>query len=161
SVAALLGAHLSRLAEDVILWARAEFNFTRIADASTTGSSMIPQKKNPDTAELAPTKSGRTIGKLDPLLTLLKAMPLTYNRDLPEDKQRLFDSAATARTTVRLLTAMIKNTSVNAAVCAEAANDPAMLATDLADHLVRKGVPFRQAHHIVGAVVAVAVKTGK
>jgi len=161
SVAALLGVHLSRLAEDVILWASAEFNFIRIADAYTTGSSLMPQKKNPDIAELARGKSGRMIGNLVSLLTLLKGLPMTYNRDLQEDKQRLFDSADTARTTVRLLTAMIKNTSVNAAVCAEAANDPALLATDLADHLVRKGLPFRQAHHIVGAVVAMAEKTGK
>ena len=161
SVAALLGVHLSRLAEDVILWASAEFNFIRIADAYTTGSSLMPQKKNPDIAELARGKSGRMIGNLVSLLTLLKGLPMTYNRDLQEDKQRLVDSADTARTTVRLLTAMIKNTSVNAAVCAEAANDPALLATDLADHLVRKGLPFRQAHHIVGAVVAMAEKTGK
>ena len=161
SVAALLGVHLSRLAEDVILWASAEFNFIRIADAYTTGSSLMPQKKNPDIAELARGKSGRMIGNLVSLLTLLKGLPMTYNRDLQEDKQRLVDSADTARTTVRLLTAMIKHTSVNAAVCAEAANDPALLATDLADHLVRKGLPFRQAHHIVGAVVAMAEKTGK
>jgi len=161
SVAALLGVHLSRLAEDVILWASAEFNFIRIADAYTTGSSLMPQKKNPDIAELARGKSGRVIGNLVSLLTLLKGLPMTYNRDLQEDKQRLFDSADTARTTVRLLTALMKNTSVNAAVCADAASDPALLATDLADYLVRKGLPFRQAHHIAGAVVALAEETGK
>src|SRR5436190_6609179 len=160
-IAALLGVHLSRLAEDVILWASAEFNFIRIADAYTTGSSLMPQKKNPDIAELARGKSGRVIGNLVSLLTLLKGLPMTYNRDLQEDKQRLFDSADTARTTVRLLTAMMKHTSVNAAVCASAASDPALLATDLADCLVRKGLPFRQAHHIVGAVVALAESHGK
>jgi argininosuccinate lyase len=161
SVAALLGVHLSRLAEDVILWASAEFNFIRIADAYTTGSSLMPQKRNPDIAELARGKAGRAIGNLVSLLTLLKGLPMTYNRDLQEDKQRLFDSADTARTTVRLLTAMMKNTSVNAAVCADAASDPALLATDLADYLVLKGLPFRQAHRIVGAVVALAEETGK
>ena len=161
SIAALLGVHLSRLAEDVILWASAEFNFIRIADAYTTGSSLMPQKKNPDIAELARGKSGRVIGNLVSLLTLLKGLPMTYNRDLQEDKQRLFDSADTARTTVRLMTAMLKNTSVNAAACADAASDPALLATDLADYLVRQGLPFRQAHHIVGTVVGLAEETGK
>src|SRR6266516_860475 len=161
STAALLGVHLSRLAEDVILWASVEFNFIRLADAYTTGSSLMPQKKNPDIAELVRGKSGRVIGNLVSLLTLLKGLPMTYNRDLQEDKQRLFDSADTARTTVRLMTAMMKNTSVNAAVCAAAASDPALLATDLADYLVRKGLPFRQAHHVVGAVVALAEQRGK
>src|SRR6059036_7496 len=160
-IAALLGVHLSRLAEDVILWASAEFNFIKIADAYTTGSSLMPQKRNPDIAELARGKSGRMIGNLVSLLTLLKGLPMSYNRDLQEDKQRLFDSADTARTTVRVMTAMLKNTSVNAAVCASAASYPALLATDLADYLVRKGLPFRQAHHIVGAVVALAEETGK
>jgi len=161
SVAALLGVHLSRLAEDLILWASVEFNFIRIADAYTTGSSLMPQKKNPDIAELARGKSGRLIGNLVSLLTLMKGLPMTYNRDLQEDKQRLFDSADTARTTVRLMTAMLKNTSVNAAVGAEAASDPALLATDLADYLVRKGLPFRRAHHIVGSVVGLAEEAGK
>src|SRR3989442_3993134 len=160
-VAALLGVHLSRLAEDVILWASAEFNFIKISDAYTTGSSFMPQKKNPDIAELTRGKTGRGIGNLVSLFTLLKGLPMTYNRDLQEDKQRLFDSADTARTPVGLMTAMMKDTSLNAAVCAEAASDPALLATDLADYLVRKGLPFRQAHHIVGAVVALAGETGK
>jgi len=160
-IAALLAVHLSRLAEDVILWASAEFNFIRIADAYTTGSSLMPQKKNPDIAELVRGKSGRVIGNLVSLLTLLKGLPMTYNRDLQEDKQRLFDSADTTRTTVRLMTAMMKNMSVNAAVCTHAASDPTLLATDLADYLVRKGLPFRRAHHIVGAVVALAEQAGK
>jgi len=160
-IAALLGVHLSRLAEDVMLWASAEFNFIKIADAYTTGSSLMPQKKNPDIAELVRGKSGRVIGNLVSLLTLLKGLPMTYNRDLQEDKQRLFDSADTTRTTVRLMTAMMKNMSVNAAVCTHAASDPTLLATDLADYLVRKGLPFRRAHHIVGAVVALAEQAGK
>lgn len=161
SSAALLAVHLSRLAEDLILWASSEFNFIKIADAYTTGSSLMPQKRNPDIAELARGKSGRMIGNLVSLLTLLKGLPLTYNRDLQEDKQRLFDSVDTARSTVRLMTGMLKNTSVNASVCAAAASDPALLATDLADYLVGKGLPFRQAHQIVGSVVALAEKAGK
>ena len=159
--AALLAVHLSRLGEDVILWAGSEFNFIRIADAYTTGSSLMPQKKNPDVAELTRGKSARVIGNLVSLLTLLKGLPMTYNRDLQEDKERLFDSADTVRACVRLMAAMIENSSVNAAVCETAASDPALLATDLADYLVRKGVPFREAHHVVGAVVAHADKSRK
>src|SRR6266487_3780402 len=159
--AALLGVHLSRLAEDVILWASAEFNFIRIADAYTTGSSLMPQKKNPDIAELARGKSGRVIGNLVSLLTLLKGLPMTYNRDLQEDKERLFDTADTARATTRLMAAMLRNTKVNQSACLAAASDPALLATDLADYLVRKGMPFRKAHHVVGSVVGLAEKSGK
>ena len=158
---ALLAVHLSRLAEDVILWASAEFNFIKIADAYTTGSSLMPQKKNPDVAELTRGKTGRVFGNLVALLTLLKGLPMTYNRDLQEDKERLFDTADTVRASVRLMAAMLRNTKVNRAACAAAASDPALLATDLADYLVRKGMPFRHAHHAVGAVVALAEKTGK
>ncbi len=158
---ALLAVHLSRLAEDLILWASAEFNFIKIADAYTTGSSLMPQKKNPDIAELARGKSGRVIGNLVALLTLLKGLPMTYNRDLQEDKERVFDTADTVYATTRLMAAMLRNTKVNRAACTAAASDPALLATDLADYLVRKGMPFRQAHHAVGAVVALAEKLGK
>jgi len=161
AAAALLAVHLSRLAEDVILWASSEFNFIRIADAYTTGSSLMPQKKNPDVAELTRGKSGRVIGNLVALLTLLKGLPLTYNRDLQEDKEGLFDTADTVRAAVRLCAAMISHTKVNRAACRAAASDPALLATDLADYLVRKGLPFRQAHHAVGALVAVAEKLRK
>jgi argininosuccinate lyase len=159
--AALLAVHFSRLAEDVILWAGTEFNFIKIADAYTTGSSLMPQKKNPDIAELARGKTGRVIGNLMALLTLLKGLPMTYNRDLQEDKERLFDTTDTVRATTRLLAAMLRNTKVNRAACAAAASDPALLATDLADYLVGKGMAFRQAHHAVGAVVALAEKAGK
>jgi argininosuccinate lyase len=158
---ALLAVHLSRLAEDLILWASAEFNFIKLADAYTTGSSLMPQKKNPDIAELARGKSGRVIGNLIALLTLLKGLPMTYNRDLQEDKERVFDTADTVRATTRLMAAMLRNTKINRAACEAAANDPALLATDLADYLVRKGMPFRQAHHAVGAVVALAEILGK
>ena len=159
--AAILAVHLSRLAEDLVLWASSEFNFIRIADAYTTGSSLMPQKKNPDIAELTRGKSARVIGNLMALLTLVKGLPMTYNRDLQEDKEQLFDSVDTVRATVRVVAAMLRNTSVNDKICAAAASDSALLATDLADYLVRKGLPFRNAHHAVGAVVALAEKAGK
>jgi argininosuccinate lyase len=161
SAAALLGVHLSRLAEDLILWSSAEFGFVRIADAYTTGSSLMPQKKNPDVAELIRGKSGRLIGNLVALLTLLKGLPMTYNRDLQEDKEQLFDTADTVRAAVRLAADMLDHTKVNRQTCLAAAKDPALLATDLADYLVRKGRPFRQAHHAVGALVALAERRGK
>jgi argininosuccinate lyase len=161
AVAALLAVHLSRLAEDVILWASAEFGFIRLADAYTTGSSLMPQKRNPDVAELTRGKAGRVIGNLTALLTLLKGLPMTYNRDLQEDKERMFDTADTVRATVRVTAAMLEHTTINASACAAAAADPALLATDLADHLVRRGVPFRQAHQLVGSAVALAERAGK
>ncbi len=161
AAAALMAVHLSRLAEDVVLWATSEFNFIKIADAYTTGSSLMPQKKNPDVAELVRGKSGRVIGNLVALLTLLKGLPMTYNRDLQEDKERLFDTADTVRASVRLMAAMLRHTKVNVAVCAAAASDSALLATDLADYLVRQEMPFRHAHHAVGAAVALAEKLGK
>jgi argininosuccinate lyase len=160
-VASLAGVHLSRLAEDIILWSSSEFDFIRISDEYTTGSSLMPQKKNPDIAEIARGKSGRLIGNLMSLLTLLKGLPMTYNRDLQEDKERLFDSVDTIRTTVRLTAAMMRNTSVNASTCELASSDPALLATDLADYLVGQKVPFRDAHHIVGEVVALSEKMAK
>ena len=158
---ALIAVHLSRLAEDVVLWASSEFSFLRIADAYTTGSSLMPQKKNPDVAELTRGKSGRVIGNLVALLTLLKGLPMTYNRDLQEDKERLFDTADTVRACVRLMAAMLDHSKVNAAACAAAAADPLLLATDLADYLVKKGMAFRHAHHAVGEVVALAEKLGR
>ena len=161
SVAALLAVHMSRMAEDLILWASAEFGYIKIADAYTTGSSLMPQKKNPDIAELTRGKTGRAIGNLVALLTLLKGLPMTYNRDLQEDKERLFDSVDTARATVRIMDAMLRNVRVNQAACAAAASDPSLLATDLVDYLVLKGVPFREAHHVVGAVVALAERVRK
>jgi argininosuccinate lyase len=159
--AALLAVHLSRLGEDLVLWATTEFNFIRIDDAFTTGSSLMPQKKNPDVAELTRGKSARVIGNLVSLLTLLKGLPMTYNRDLQEDKERLFDSADTVRATVHLCAAMLKSTRVNREVCLAGARDPVLLATDLADYLVLKRVPFRQAHRAVGALVAAAERLGK
>ncbi len=159
--AALLAAHLSRLAEDLILWATSEFNFIRIGETYTTGSSLMPQKRNPDVAELTRGKASRVIGNLVSLITLLKGLPMTYNRDLQEDKERLFDTADTVRATTRICAAMLQKVEWNRDVCSRAASDPALLATDLADYLVRKGVPFRKAHHAVGALVALAEKNGK
>jgi argininosuccinate lyase len=121
----------------------------------------MPQKKNPDVAELTRGKSGRVIGNLMALLALLKGLPMTYNRDLQEDKERLFDTADTVRASVRICAAMLEHTQANRDVCLAAARDPALLATDLADYLVRKGLPFRQAHHAVGSLVALAERLGK
>lgn len=160
-VASLMAVHLSRLSEDVILWVSSEFNFLKIDDAYTTGSSLMPQKKNPDLAELTRGKSGRVIGNLMSLLTLLKGLPMTYNRDLQEDKERLFDTMDTARATIQIMAAMLAHTHLNEKPCATASSDPALLATDLADYLVRKGMAFRQAHHVVGAVVALGEKLAK
>src|SRR5205823_2444596 len=143
SAAALIATHLSRLSEDLILWASAEFGFVRIADAYTTGSSLMPQKRNPDVAELTRGKTGRVFGNLMALLTILKGLPMAYNRDLQEDKQRLFDTVDTIQATVRLTTAMLEHVTVNSTKCAAAAADPLLLATDLAEYLVRQGMPFR------------------
>jgi argininosuccinate lyase len=161
AVAALLATHLSRLAEDWILWSGAEFHFITLSDAYTTGSSLMPQKKNPDVAELTRGKTGRVFGNLFALLTLLKGLPMSYNRDLQEDKERLFDSADTVKSCVGLMAGLVENTSVNENVCRAAASDPALLATDLADYLVRKGVPFREAHDLVGSVVAASEEQKK
>ena len=161
AAAALIAVHLSRLAEDWILWSTAEFHFVTVADAYTTGSSLLPQKRNPDVAELTRGKTGRVFGNLLALLTVLKGLPMTYNRDLQEDKERLFDSADTIRAALRLMGAMVSHTDVRSERCAFAAADPTLLATDLADFLVSKGTPFRRAHHLVGAAVAAAERLGK
>jgi len=161
SHAALLAVHLSRLAEDMVLWASSEFSFIRLGDAYTTGSSLMPQKKNPDVAELMRGKSGRVMGNLMSLLAMLKGLPMSYNRDLQEDKERVFDTVDTVRATVRIGAAMLRNTRVNREACLAAAGDPTLLATDLADYLVRKGIPFRKAHHVIGVLVALAEKERK
>ena len=161
SAAALTAVHLSRLSEDLILWSSTEFNFIQISDEYTTGSSLMPQKKNPDMAELTRGKSGRVVGNLVALLTMLKGLPMTYNRDLQEDKERLFDTADTLRACLRIMAGMIAHTTVHDAVCSEAAEDPALLATDLADWLVEQGVAFREAHHLVGAVVGLSETLGR
>jgi argininosuccinate lyase len=157
---AICGMHLSRLSEDVILWASAEFGFIELSDRHTTGSSLMPQKKNPDIAELTRGKTGRLYGNLVSLLTVLKGLPMTYNRDMQEDKEPLFDSIDTIDLTLALYAEMIDAAKVNAPRAAEAVRDPLLLATDLADYLVRKGVPFREAHEVVGKLVGEAARTG-
>ncbi|MDP7051652.1 MAG: argininosuccinate lyase [Verrucomicrobiota bacterium] len=161
ATAALLAVHQSRLCEDLVLWTSAEFGFIEIGDAYTTGSSLMPQKKNPDICELVRGKTGRVTGNLVALLTTLKGLPLTYNSDLQEDKERLFDTCDTVRATVRILAAMLRDTKVNTDACTMAASDPNLLATDLADWLVEQGTPFREAHHVVGEVVALGEKKNK
>jgi argininosuccinate lyase len=158
AAAALCGAHTSRVAEDLILWSSAEFRFAALPEAFTTGSSLMPQKKNPDALELLRGKSARLQGHLQTLLTLIKGLPLTYNRDLQEDKPPVFDAFDQLALGLQVLARTIEGLKINAAVCAAAAGDPLLLATDLADHLVLRGMPFREAHHAVGALVALAEK---
>ncbi len=155
---ALAAVHLSRLSEDVILWASSEFRFITISDAFTTGSSLMPQKKNPDVAELTRGKTGRVIGNLVALLTTLKGLPMTYNRDMQEDKEPVFDSVDTIKAALAVFAAMLAGISANAAACAAAVADPMLLATDLADYLVNRGIPFRQAHEIIGKAVALCAE---
>jgi argininosuccinate lyase len=159
--ASLTGIHLSRLAEDLIIWSTSEFAFIRIGDSHTTGSSLMPHKKNPDVAELGRGKSGRLLANLVGLLTILKGLPMTYNRDLQEDKPLLFDSALTLSSTLSVFAGMLDSTCFNEEACFKAVEDVQLLATELADYLVRQGVPFRQAHHAVGAAVKFAEIKGK
>ena len=156
--AALCGVHLSRLAEDAILWSSAEFGFATLPDAFSTGSSLMPHKRNPDSMELLRGKSARFQASLVHLLTLTKGLPLTYNRDLQDDKPPLFDTADQLTLSLAVADAALAGTKFNKAKCLVAASDPALLATDLADWLVKKGMPFRHAHHAVGRLVALAEK---
>jgi argininosuccinate lyase len=151
---AMIGMHLSRLSEDLILWSTVEFGFISFSDAFATGSSLMPQKKNPDMAELTRGKTGRLYGNLVALLTTLKGLPASYNRDLQEDKAPLFDSVATVKDALHLFTAMLPELTINAARMEMAADDPNLLATDLAEYLVKKGMPFRGAHEAVGKLVS-------
>jgi argininosuccinate lyase len=151
---AMIGMHLSRLSEDLILWSTAEFGFISFSDAFATGSSLMPQKKNPDMAELTRGKTGRLYGNLFALLTTLKGLPASYNRDLQEDKTPLFDSVTTVKDALHIFAAMLPELTINTARMEMAANDPNLLATDLAEYLVKKGMPFREAHEAVGKLVA-------
>jgi argininosuccinate lyase len=153
---AIAGVHLSRIAEDLVLWSSAEFGFVSLPDAFSTGSSLMPQKRNPDSCELLRGKSARLQGNLHTLLTLVKGLPLTYNRDLQEDKPPVFDSLDQVALCFEVLAGVMAGLEVKAERCAAAVADPALLATDLADYLVGNGVPFREAHHAVGAVVRLA-----
>ena len=151
--AALIGVHLSRLGEEIVLWSSQEFGWIEIDDAYATGSSIMPQKKNPDVAELARGKAGRLIGGLVGLLTVLKGLPLTYNRDLQEDKEPVFDAVDTLLLVLPAMAGLIATLRINAPRLAAAAPRGFTLATDLAEYLVRRGVPFRDAHEIVGHLV--------
>lgn len=151
---AVLGIHLSRMAEDLILWTTAEFGYVKFSDAFTTGSSLMPQKKNPDALELIRGKTGRLCGQVTALLTMVKGLPLTYNRDLQEDKPPVFDAFSTASACLQVMAGTIAEMKVLPDNCARAVADPALLATDVVDYLVKKGVPFREAHHLIGALVA-------
>jgi argininosuccinate lyase len=151
--AAILCMHLSRLAEELVLWASGEFGFIELPDAFATGSSMMPQKKNPDVPELVRGKTGRVYGNLFALLTILKGLPLSYNRDLQEDKEPLFDTVDTVKGCLTVLEAMLPRVAFREDRLREAAFGGFTLATDVADYLVEKGVPFRKAHEVVGAVV--------
>ncbi|HWB60788.1 MAG TPA: argininosuccinate lyase [Chthoniobacteraceae bacterium] len=157
---AIAGMHLSRLSEDLILWASSEFKFITISDAYTTGSSLMPQKKNPDVAELTRGKTGRLYGNFLSLLTTLKGLPMTYNRDMQEDKEPVFDSVDTIKAALEVCAGMMGEITVNEARAAEAVADWNLLATDLADYLVKKGVPFRKAHEIIGKAVALCIERG-
>jgi len=156
----LIGTHLSRMSEDLVLWSSAEFGYCTLSDAHTTGSSLMPQKKNPDVCELTRGKSGRLYGNLVSVMVAVKGLPLTYNRDLQEDKEPLFDSFETVSLALRVNAEMVSAMRINPDKCAAAVADPLLLATDLADYLVRRGVPFRKAHELVGKAVAAAVSSG-
>lgn len=145
--------HISRFSEDLILWCSQEFDFIELGDAFCTGSSLMPQKKNPDIAEIARGKTGRVYGDLVSILTLCKGLPLTYNRDLQEDKEPVFDAIDTVRLVLKVFPPMIASVEVKESRMAQAASDPALMATDIAEKLVELGVPFRNAHHRVGAFV--------
>ena len=160
AAAAITLVHLSRLSEELVLWSTAEFGFVELADAYSTGSSLMPQKKNPDVPELVRGKSGRGIGNLVTLLTVMKGLPLTYNRDLQEDKEPIFDSAATLRDCLEVTAGAVATLRVDVARMRSAADDPMLLATDLAEVLVREGVPFREAHEAVGRAVGHCVDKG-
>jgi argininosuccinate lyase len=153
--------HLSRLAEELVLWSSAEFDFVEIDEAYATGSSIMPQKRNPDTAELARGKTGRVYGHLMALLTTMKGLPLAYDKDMQEDKEGLFDAADTLNMTLEVFAGMVGTLKVKGESTARAAGRGYILATDLADYLVRKGEPFRRAHDITGRLVSYAAEKGK
>lgn len=157
----ILMVHLSRLAEELILWSTQEFGFIELADPFTTGSSMMPQKRNPDVAELIRAKSGRVFGHLMALLTVLKGLPLAYNRDLQEDKEGLFDAVETVLACLNVLAPMLRSIKVKGENMRSEAEDGFLMATDLAEYLVTKGVPFRQAHKVVREIARYCWEKGK
>ena len=157
----MIMVHVSRLAEELILWCTKEFDFVEMSDAHTTGSSIMPQKKNPDVAELARGKTGRVFGALVAVLTLLKGLPLTYNRDMQEDKEPTFDALDTVSSTLAVVTRVIQGLRFKRESMFEATGRGFLTATDLADYLVRKDMPFRRAHQTVGQMVQYAIEQGR
>jgi argininosuccinate lyase len=155
---AILGVHLSRLCEELVLWSSSEFGFVELDDAFATGSSVMPQKKNPDVAELVRAKSGRLVGDLASLLVTLKGLPLAYNRDMQESKEPVFDAVETAKACLEVLAPALASLRVREERMREAASDPGLLATDLAERLVGEGVAFREAHEAVGRLVRRALE---
>jgi argininosuccinate lyase len=160
-VLTLTQVHLSRLAEEIILWSTSEFGFVRLADAFSTGSSIMPQKKNPDAAELIRGKTGRVLGDLVGLLTVLKGLPLAYNKDLQEDKEPVFDAVDTVLDCLRVLAPMLASLEVREEALANAVTGGFLNATELADYLAARGVPFRQAHEVAGRAVLLAERSGR
>jgi len=161
SSCAILMMHLSRLSEELILWSSQEFHFIELPDEFCTGSSMMPQKKNPDIPELIRGKTGRVYGNLFSLMTTLKGLPLSYNRDLQEDKEPLFDTLDTVITSVKIYAELMVQLTLRAEHMNNAVNQGFLLATELADYLVQKGVPFRDSHHIIGNLVRECLAKGK
>jgi argininosuccinate lyase len=161
SLAAICAVHLSRLAEEIVIWSTPQFGFIRLSDAFSTGSSIMPQKKNPDAAELVRAKTGRINGSLIALLTIMKGLPLAYSKDMQEDKEQVFDAAESLELALAAMTGMVRDMAVNKARMKAAAGTGYATATDLADWLVRSlGLPFRDAHHVTGRVVALAESKG-
>lgn len=152
--------HLSRLSEELIIWMSSEFSFVELPDAYCTGSSIMPQKKNPDVPELVRGKTGRVYGSLFALFTTLKGLPLTYNRDLQEDKEQLFDALDTVRSSLAVMTGVVEKMKPMAQNISRDTETGFLTATDLADYLVKKGLPFRQAHEVVGKTVACCIERG-
>ncbi len=161
SALALVMMHLSRLSEELILWNSPEFGWVEMGDNVTTGSSIMPQKKNPDVAELTRGKAGRVFGDLIALLSVMKGLPLAYNKDMQEDKESLFDALDTAAVCLAVMDTLLRNTEFNAARMAGALRGDFSTATDLADYLVRQGLPFRQAHEVIGKIVGDCVRSGR
>ncbi|NRD78210.1 argininosuccinate lyase [Bacillus sp. BRMEA1] len=161
SIGSIIMTHISRLSEELVLWSSQEFQFVELDDSFCTGSSIMPQKKNPDVPELLRGKTGRTYGNLIGLLTVLKGLPLAYNKDLQEDKEGMFDTVETLEGSLKLLAPMIETMTVNKDVMRKAINHDFSNATDIADYLVRKGLPFRDAHEVIGKIVLYAIQSNK
>jgi argininosuccinate lyase len=162
SVSAICATHLSRLAEEFVIWSSAPFGFIRFSDAFSTGSSIMPQKRNPDAAELVRAKAGRLYGNLVTLLTVMKALPLAYNKDMQEDKEPVFDTTENLALAIAAMAGMVSDIAVDAKRMKDMAGDGYSTATDLADWLVQKlGMPFRKAHHVTGRIVKMASEQGK